>query len=70
MEEVRQLQKEVAEGVFTAAAAARLCEQLELDLPIIKAVANILDGKISCQEAVNMLMKIPVGPEHTYLENW
>jgi glycerol-3-phosphate dehydrogenase (NAD+) len=67
MEEVRQFQKEVAEGVFTAAAASKLCQQLDLDLPIIKAVAAILEGSMSCPEAVDMLMKIPVGPEITYL---
>jgi glycerol-3-phosphate dehydrogenase (NAD(P)+) len=67
MEEVRQVQKEVAEGVFTAAAAAKLCQQLDLDLPIIKAVAAILEGSMSCPEAVDMLMKIPVGQEITYL---
>ncbi len=49
MEEIRTLQSEVAEGVFTAAAAQQLCAQLGLDLPIINAVADILDGKITAQ---------------------
>lgn len=63
MEEVAKLQVEVAEGVFTAAAAAKLCEKLNLDLPIIQAIAAVLAGNISAQDAVKKLMMIPVGPE-------
>lgn len=63
MEEVAKLQVEVAEGVFTAAAAAKLCEKLNLDLPIIQAIAAVLAGKVSAQDAVKKLMMIPVGPE-------
>lgn len=51
MEQIRSLQTEVAEGVFTAAAAQQLCAQLGLDLPIINAVADILEGKITAQVA-------------------
>lgn len=63
MEEIRKVQVEVAEGVFTAAAAAQLCQKLELDLPIIRAVAAVLAGKITSREALDALMLIPVGPE-------
>lgn len=49
--------------MFTAAAAASLCEKLKLDLPIIKAVAAILAGKITAKEAVDSLLSIPVGEE-------
>lgn len=63
MEEVRALQTEVAEGVFTAAAAKELCVKLGLDLPIISAVAAILAGKISAKDAMQELLSIPVGEE-------
>ena len=70
MEQVRELQNEVAEGVFTAAAAKKLCEKLNLanELPIIVAVADILAGVLSAQAAVEQLMAIPVGEEHTWLD--
>lgn len=54
---------EVAEGVATTPAAARLAEQLGLDLPIVKAVDAILSGRLSAREAVSRLMSLPVGPE-------
>lgn len=63
MEEVRQVQQEVAEGVFTAVAAAELCKKLNLDLPIIAAIAGVVSGKISAKEAVDKLLNLPVGPE-------
>lgn len=63
MEEVRSIQKEVAEGVFTATAARQLCDKLELDLPIIKATAAILEGKVTATQALQGLLKIPVGEE-------
>lgn len=66
MEEIRKVQVEVAEGVFTATAANLLCEKLQLDLPIIKAVAAIVEGKISAKDAVVQLMQLPVGPELTW----
>ena len=66
MAEVRTVQVEVAEGVFTATAANALCEKLGLDLPIIKTVAAIVEGRISTKDAVTQLLQIPVGPEITW----
>jgi glycerol-3-phosphate dehydrogenase (NAD+) len=68
MEEVRKLQSEVAEGVFTATAANLLCQKLKLELPIIAAVAAIVEGRLSAQDAVKKLLEIPVGPEIPWIQ--
>lgn len=51
--------EEVAEGVYTTPAAVRLAERFNLDLPIIKAVASVIDGSIPPKEAVKSLMERP-----------
>jgi glycerol-3-phosphate dehydrogenase (NAD(P)+) len=65
---VRKLQSEVAEGVFTATAANLLCQKLKLELPIIAAVAAIVEGRLSAQDAVKKLLEIPVGPEIPWIQ--
>eukprot|EP01137_Pigoraptor_chileana_P020147 Opistho-2@82135 len=47
---------EAVEGVPTAGVAAKLAEQHGLDLPIFKSIALILEGKLSCADAVDHLM--------------
>lgn len=53
----------LAEGVATAAIAARLAQERGIDAPIIAAVAQILEGKITIQEAVAALMARPLRSE-------
>lgn len=53
----------LAEGVPTAAIAARLAAEQGIDAPIISAVAAILEGAITISEAVSMLMTRPLKTE-------
>jgi glycerol-3-phosphate dehydrogenase (NAD(P)+) len=53
----------LAEGVPTAAIAARLAAENGIDAPIIAAVAAILEGHLSIGEAVSALMTRPLKTE-------
>jgi glycerol-3-phosphate dehydrogenase (NAD(P)+) len=53
----------LAEGVPTAAIAARIAAERGIDAPIISAVAAILDGAVSIHEAVAALMSRPLKNE-------
>ncbi|CAM5426757.1 NAD(P)-dependent glycerol-3-phosphate dehydrogenase [Mycolicibacterium aubagnense] len=53
----------LAEGVPTAAIAARIAAEQGIDAPIISAVAAILEGAITIGEAVSMLMTRPLKTE-------
>ena len=53
----------LAEGVPTAAIAARIASERGIDAPIIAAVAAILDGAITINEAVSSLMTRPLKTE-------
>lgn len=46
----------VAEGVYTAREVARLAAELAVDMPISLAVAAVLDGRCTANEAVELLM--------------
>ncbi|RME57443.1 MAG: NAD(P)-dependent glycerol-3-phosphate dehydrogenase [Candidatus Dadabacteria bacterium] len=52
-----------AEGVRTAHIALKLGERKGIELPITKAVVDILDKKITPKEAVNLLISRPVKEE-------
>ncbi|ODT27582.1 MAG: glycerol-3-phosphate dehydrogenase [Kaistia sp. SCN 65-12] len=54
----------LAEGVPTAAIAARIAAGRGIDAPIIAAVAAILDGKLTISEAVSALMTRPLKTEN------
>ncbi len=54
----------LAEGVPTAAIAARIAAGRSIDAPIIAAVAAILDGKLTISEAVSALMTRPLKTEN------
>lgn len=54
----------LAEGVPTAAIAARLAAEQGIDAPIISAVAAILEGAITIGEAVSTLMTRPLKTEN------
>ncbi|MEI9430035.1 NAD(P)H-dependent glycerol-3-phosphate dehydrogenase [Mesorhizobium sp. Cs1299R1N3] len=53
----------LAEGVPTAAIAARIAAERNIDAPIIAAVAAILDGRITIGQAVTALMTRPLKTE-------
>ncbi|UCI34832.1 NAD(P)-dependent glycerol-3-phosphate dehydrogenase [Mesorhizobium sp. B4-1-4] len=53
----------LAEGVPTAAIAARIAVGRGIDAPIISAVAAILDGKVTIDQAVTALMTRPLKTE-------
>jgi glycerol-3-phosphate dehydrogenase (NAD(P)+) len=53
----------LAEGVPTAAIAARIVTERRIDAPIITAVAAILDGTITIRQAVSALMTRPLKTE-------
>jgi len=51
------------EGVATAQAVARLAEARDVDMPITHAVASLLSGDITVDEAVTMLLSRPLKEE-------
>jgi glycerol-3-phosphate dehydrogenase (NAD(P)+) len=53
----------LAEGVPTAAIAARIATERNIDAPIIAAVAAILDGTVTIRQAVTALMTRPLKTE-------
>ncbi|MGB3388057.1 MAG: NAD(P)H-dependent glycerol-3-phosphate dehydrogenase, partial [Pseudaminobacter sp.] len=53
----------LAEGVATAAIAARVATERGVDAPIITAVAQILAGHVTIHEAVSALMSRPLRQE-------
>lgn len=53
----------LAEGVPTAAIAARIAGERRIDAPIIAAVAAILDGTVTIDQAVTALMTRPLKTE-------
>jgi glycerol-3-phosphate dehydrogenase (NAD(P)+) len=53
----------LAEGVATSAIAARIVKERAIDAPIIEAVAGILQGRLSINDAVSNLMSRPLRHE-------
>ena len=53
----------VAEGAFTAPVLARLAEQEKIDMPIVAAVAALLDGRMKVEQALEQLLSRPPRPE-------
>lgn len=53
----------LAEGVATAGIAARIARERDIDAPIIAAVAQILAGRVTINEAVSALMSRPLRAE-------
>jgi glycerol-3-phosphate dehydrogenase (NAD(P)+) len=54
---------QVAEGVGTARIAVELAEKLGVDMPITRAVAAVLDGRLTAQTAVAELLARELGAE-------
>ena len=59
LKEIMESMKEVAEGVYTTPAALLLSERHSLDLPIVRAVSNVLAGTQSPSDALSFLMTRP-----------
>ncbi|EAU41570.1 Adrenodoxin reductase:NAD-dependent glycerol-3-phosphate dehydrogenase [Fulvimarina pelagi HTCC2506] len=53
----------LAEGVYSAGIAARLARERQIEAPIVQAVAEILDGEISIDEAMHALLSRPLRRE-------
>jgi len=53
----------LAEGVATAAIAARIAQENNIDAPIVQTVSAILAGSLSVDEAIHMLLSRPVRRE-------
>jgi glycerol-3-phosphate dehydrogenase (NAD(P)+) len=53
----------VAEGAFTAPVLARLADQEGIDMPIVAAVAALLDDRCTVDQALEQLLSRPPRPE-------
>jgi len=53
----------VVEGYPTAKAARELGERRNLELPILSAIADTLEGKITPAEMMSYIMTFTLGPE-------
>ena len=53
----------VVEGAYTASIAAKLAHQHQVDMPIVNAVAAIIDGHSNPRNEIAKLMARPAGPE-------
>jgi glycerol-3-phosphate dehydrogenase (NAD(P)+) len=53
----------VVEGAYTAAIAAKLARQKNIDMPIVQAVAAIIDGRSNPRDEIAKLLSRPLRPE-------
>ena len=63
LEDILASSTQVAEGVATAAAVVVLARKHRVALPVLTAVARIVDGEMSPREAVETVMSLPQIPE-------
>jgi glycerol-3-phosphate dehydrogenase (NAD(P)+) len=54
----------LAEGVATAPVLVEMAKQKHVDMPIASAVAGVLDGRLSIDQAVESLLTRPLRAEH------
>ncbi|KAI8564389.1 hypothetical protein RHMOL_Rhmol03G0177300 [Rhododendron molle] len=59
--EIRWLATKVAEGVSTAGAVIALAQKYNVKMPVLTAVARIIDNELTPQKAVRELMSLPQG---------
>lgn len=59
LEDILASTSQVAEGVATARVVARLAYQYRVQLPVLTAVAQILEGHVTPREAVLAIMELP-----------
>lgn len=55
--------EELVEGAFAAGAAARVADERGIDMPITRAVAAIIDGRLDVTAALDSLMSRPITRE-------
>lgn len=55
---------QVAEGVATAGAVIALAQKYNVKMPVLTAVARIIDNELTPQAAVLELMSLPQVKEH------
>src|SRR5918993_1441505 len=55
--------EKLAEGVFTAPILVAIAKQQNVDMPIANAVAAVLDGSLSVDEAIDSLLTRPFRAE-------
>ena len=55
--------QQVAEGVATAGAVMKLARKHKVSLPVLTAVARILEDEVDPREAVEQVMNLPQVPE-------
>jgi glycerol-3-phosphate dehydrogenase (NAD(P)+) len=59
LEAVLGSRRSVAEGVYTAAAVAKVCGEKGVDMPICQAVHAIVGGKLTVEAAIEALLSRP-----------
>jgi len=59
LQDILASSSQVAEGVATAAVVVLLARRFRVSLPVLTGIAQILEGNISCEEAVNEIMGLP-----------
>jgi len=59
LQDILESSSQVAEGVSTAAAVVGLGRRYRVALPVLTAVAQVLDGNLSPKEAVDAVMNLP-----------
>ncbi len=55
---------QVAEGVATAGVVVSLARKYRVSLPVLTAVAQVLDGNLTAREALSAIMNLPQIEEH------
>ena len=63
LSDILSTRKAVTEGVYTAAAVKRLADEHGIDMPICRAVADILDGTTTVDNAIAGLLQRPLKAE-------
>ena len=53
----------VVEGAYTASIASKLALQHNIEMPIVDAVAAIIDGRSNPRDEITRLLSRPVGAE-------
>ena len=61
--EGRSRGEKLAEGAFTAAALVELADEKKIEMPIASAVAAVLDGRLSIDQAIESLLTRPFRAE-------
>jgi glycerol-3-phosphate dehydrogenase (NAD(P)+) len=63
LQEVLGARRSVTEGVYTAAAVCRIAQSRGIDMPICRAVHDIVEGRLTVDDAIVGLMQRPLTAE-------